>query len=105
LADKVASNDAKDIPLRQYDGFDISSIQFPKNQREGFTWIEHDMLQPFPEKFHRMYDIINIRFMALAFRKKDYTTATENIIKLLSKRSQTRIATPSVIIISFTTKG
>jgi hypothetical protein len=68
----------------QYDGFDITSGLFSLKTDENLRFFQHDTLQPFPQEFHSTYDLVHIRFMALAFKGPDWTLAVKNVLELLS---------------------
>lgn len=72
-------------PPGQFDGFDISTAQFPPEEDNGFKWIQHNMLQPFPKEYHNLYDVVHVRFMAVAFKQTDYKTAVNNLVEIVSK--------------------
>ena len=72
-----------EIP-HQYDGFDITSGLFGQKTHENFRFFQHDTLQPFPQEFHNTYDLVHVRFMAVAFKGLDWKVAMKNVLELLS---------------------
>jgi hypothetical protein len=73
-----------------FTGFDISAAQFPKDGKAEY--IVHDMLKPFPAKYHGLYDLIHVRYLVLAFKKDQYAEAVQNLVPLLSVSSAARMS-------------
>ena len=69
-------------------GFDISSEQFPTNQ-EGedgslIEFVVHDVTKPFPEVYQHMFDLVNIRALALGLQKQHIAQAVRHVQQMLS---------------------
>jgi len=70
---------------QEYTGFDISTKHFPRAQKPGMDFHEHDILQPFPADFHNRYDLVHIRLLVLALRKDQFEAAVTNVAALLKQ--------------------
>lgn len=68
---------------KEFDGFDISPVQFPKNG--DCNVLLQDTLQPFPSHYHGKYDLVHIRYMIIAFTKDQFLTAANNLMQILSE--------------------
>ncbi|KAJ5722102.1 hypothetical protein N7488_000137 [Penicillium malachiteum] len=76
---------AHSLPHWQIDGFDISGDQYPVA-----AWLpsnvnlhEHDAFQPFPEKYHGKYDIVNVRFFMTLLDSDKIHQLLRNVMALL----------------------
>lgn len=67
----------------QYVGFDISPAQFPAQKIPGVDFAVHDASQPFPEKYHGIFDLVHIRYLVLAIREEQYAQILQNVTQLL----------------------
>ena len=47
-------------------------------------FIQHDRFQPFPQEYHNTYDVVHVRFMAVAFKRPDWIVAVQNVVQLIS---------------------
>ncbi|KAH7317889.1 S-adenosyl-L-methionine-dependent methyltransferase [Rhexocercosporidium sp. MPI-PUGE-AT-0058] len=68
---------------RNFTGFDISTVMFPRVAKEGFNFIQHDARKPFPVSEQAKYDLVHLRFLAAAFRERDIKGVVENVVSLL----------------------
>ena len=78
---------AKQHSQAHFDGFDISSAQFPhpawlpRNSTLGIL----DLLKPIPEHLHGQYDIVHVGLIVLVVQYDDPLPVLDNLLKLLSK--------------------
>lgn len=70
-------------PLQQFDGFDVSSSLFPKKGK--CKYMVQNMLNPFPDEYHGLYDLVHVRYTVVEFMKEHYVSAVDNLMKLLSE--------------------
>ncbi|KAK2810734.1 hypothetical protein FQN50_002777 [Emmonsiellopsis sp. PD_5] len=73
-------------PSISYDGFDISSVQFPSETPVGlgkFSFTQHDATKPFPVEFHSQFDLINVRLLVQALKGADVPAFVANLVELL----------------------
>ncbi|KAK2792336.1 hypothetical protein FQN51_001728 [Onygenales sp. PD_10] len=73
-------------PSISYDGFDISSAQFPSETPAGlgsFSFTQHDATNPFPVEFHSQFDLINVRLLVQALKGADVPAFVANLVELL----------------------
>jgi hypothetical protein len=70
---------------RTYSGFDISPKQLPKSPIPGLDFSLHNLLEPYPEELHGLYDLVYVRLVCLVFREDQLKTVVANLISLLSK--------------------
>jgi SAM-dependent methyltransferase len=65
--------------------FDISPSQFHVNRSltPNITFIQHDLLKPFPSVHLQKYDVVHIRLMCLVLSKDEWAPAVQNIMTLL----------------------
>lgn len=78
---------AESLPNSRVDGFDISDKQFPPKEwcPSNVTLKAHDSFDPFPEEYHGVYDVVNVRyFMSLLHNKERLHLFLRNVRSLLS---------------------
>jgi len=92
LAHHLDSVPAKGTAKRKYHGFDISSAQFPnatmlesESEKHEIEFSEHNILDPFPPRYHGYFDVVHVRFLVVGLRQDQVATAVKNVIELLSK--------------------
>ena len=66
-------------------GFDMNAHAFNPNPAPGVQLVEHDCIKPFDAKYIGEFDLVNIRGLAYALPKKEFSRLVENAIKLLSQ--------------------
>lgn len=66
-----------------FDGFDISSVQFRSDLPDNVRLHIADVKQPFPLEFHRQFDMIHLRLLVAGMDKEDWAKATVNLLQLL----------------------
>lgn len=69
---------------RQFHGFDISPAHFPTMLESGHEYHVHDLTKPFPTKFRGTFDLVHIRLLSVALKKKEVSKALKNVLALLS---------------------
>ncbi|KAG9258505.1 S-adenosyl-L-methionine-dependent methyltransferase [Emericellopsis atlantica] len=77
---------AKKLPeTTQFYGFDISEEQFPAtDKRPGNVSLhKQNVLQDFPEEYHGSFDLVAVRLITAGLRPENWSTAVENVTKLL----------------------
>ncbi|CAI7677137.1 unnamed protein product [Penicillium manginii] len=69
----------------QHDGFDLSDAMFFKNtpRPTNVSFIQHNLLEPFPTQFIGQYDVVNVRAMVVALSSDEWEPALRNLISLL----------------------
>ncbi|RAL02552.1 class I SAM-dependent methyltransferase [Aspergillus ibericus CBS 121593] len=67
---------------RYYQGFDISSEQFPSNPGPIQLSV-HDVTTPFPKEHWNRYDLVHVRLLVAALEESDYRAAITNIYNIL----------------------
>ncbi|GJP98372.1 cytochrome P450 family protein [Aspergillus niger] len=80
-----SSEVAREYPQFQVDSFDISCDQYPSPswRPENLILHERDILQPFPEEYHGVYDIVNVRFFITLLNEKNLSLFLTNINAIL----------------------
>lgn len=76
----------EDIPTSQphsFHGFDLSAAMFPADHGR-IKYSTHDVTKPFPEEHFGRYDLVHVRFLAMAIREEEIATIVTNLIELLS---------------------
>ena len=70
----------------QFDGFDISSAQFPSSSEllPNVSFYGQNALKAFPEKCHGYYDVICIRLLHVALGNEDWEKVITNLKQCLS---------------------
>jgi hypothetical protein len=66
------------------DAFDISAAQFPPEEQRVGQYMLHDILKPFPEEFHDVYDLVHVRYMVVALKKAEFLIASKNLFQIIS---------------------
>ena len=66
-------------------GFDMNAHAFNPNPAPGVQLVEHDCIKPFDAKYIGQFDLVNIRGLAYALPKEDFSRLVENAIRLLSQ--------------------
>ncbi|KAH6711725.1 hypothetical protein BKA61DRAFT_611486 [Leptodontidium sp. MPI-SDFR-AT-0119] len=69
---------------RQYVGFDISRDFFPKGHTSDFSYVQHNVLRPFPDEHLGKYDFVHVRLLIAALKEDDIPIALENVVELLA---------------------
>lgn len=71
-----------------FTGLDISSAQFPANEARppNTQFIEHDMLQPFPVKDSRKFDIVHARLIGQGFAKENWIKVIGHVMDLVKPK-------------------
>ncbi|KAF2097741.1 hypothetical protein NA57DRAFT_76550 [Rhizodiscina lignyota] len=80
------SHSTKDThPSWTFDGFDISSAQFPSQDSVPSNVHLHiaDVKRPFPAEFHGQFDMIHARLLLLAMDSMDWILVVNNMKTLL----------------------
>lgn len=74
-------------PTWKFDGFDISSAQFPSpsDLPSNVSFHEQNALQPFPERCHGYYDVIAVRLLHVALGNDDWEKVCNNLKHCLSE--------------------
>lgn len=69
----------------QLDGFDLSDAMFFKKtpRPTNVSFIQHNLLKPFPAQFTGQYDVVNVRAMVVALSSDEWEPALRNLISLL----------------------
>ncbi|KAH8819276.1 S-adenosyl-L-methionine-dependent methyltransferase [Xylogone sp. PMI_703] len=76
-------------PDNVYHGFDLSPIQFPQvpadtaNTNGNFEFIQHNMLNRFPDEYHRKFDLVNIRLVVQGIKAAEVKLVISNVAELL----------------------
>ncbi|KAJ6013221.1 hypothetical protein N7540_007812 [Penicillium herquei] len=73
-------------PTNVFFGFDISTSQFPHKsdlQFGQFSFIQHDIREPFPVEYHKKFDLVNVRLLVQALAAADVKLAVTNVAELL----------------------
>ncbi|KAL9116783.1 MAG: hypothetical protein Q9187_006689, partial [Circinaria calcarea] len=85
IAETFRASTAGDTSKFEFVGFDISPQQFPAspNCSPGVDFVVHDMTTRFPEKYHGVFDLVNIRFMYYSLKAQDLQIALESVIEIL----------------------
>lgn len=66
-----------------FTGFDISAQQFPKNEIHGLDFVVHNVVEPFPSKYHEKFDLVHVRLLSYALKAQDLEISVKNIVQLL----------------------
>ena len=69
----------------EYVGFDVSTQQFPSENPPGMDFVVHNTTQPYPEKYHGLFDLVHVRFLSYALKIADLEKAVQNIVQILRK--------------------
>ncbi|KAJ5989408.1 hypothetical protein N7481_004618 [Penicillium waksmanii] len=69
----------------QLDGFDLSDAMFFKKtpRPTNVSFIQHNLLKPFPAQFTAQYDVVNVRAMVVALSSDEWEPALRNLMSLL----------------------
>ncbi|KAK5162770.1 uncharacterized protein LTR77_011201 [Saxophila tyrrhenica] len=72
-------------PTCRFDGFDISSAQYPPAADLPSNIKLHvaDAKAGLPTEFHSQYDVVNIRYLIAAMHEDDWPVVSQNMLKLL----------------------
>ena len=89
IAEDFQAPSAQESGKLKFVGFDISPQQFPDsaNRVPGIDFVVHDVTTQFPNKYHGVFDLVNVRFMSYALKAQDLKTALESIVELLRKHT------------------
>jgi hypothetical protein len=49
------------------------------------SYFVQDLLKPFPSEYHGVYDLVHVRFLALALQKEKFLPASKNLKTFLSE--------------------
>ena len=81
---------ARELPLAQIDGLDISSAQFPASRwtPQNTTWNHLDLLGPIPESLYEKYDVVHVGIIILLIENNDPGPILDNLLLMLSNVSQ-----------------
>lgn len=86
LADDPAFNRPPEEKPPVFIGFDISSQQFPTEDRPlNVNFHVHDFVDSFPAEWHEYFDLVNVRLVSYAIKGVDLEKVVRNIIQLLRK--------------------
>ena len=70
----------------EFVGFDLSSDQFPAGGNDtDAEFVVHNVMEPFPVRYHGKFDLIHIRLLVAALRPQDLQGVILNISELLRK--------------------
>ncbi|KAG4437423.1 hypothetical protein IFR05_007105 [Cadophora sp. M221] len=69
---------------RQYIGFDISREFFPKDRPSDFSYVQHNVLRPFPDEHIGKYNLVHVRLLIAALKEDEIPIALENVVELLA---------------------
>jgi hypothetical protein len=70
-------------------GFDISSDQFPRNQKPENKFVVWDATTSFPTEYHGSFDVVHVRLLTVAVTVEQIKLIAKNLVELLSKHSST----------------
>lgn len=65
-------------------GFDVSSLQFPKNVT-GLELVEHEVLRLLPREWVGMFAVVHQRLLILGLRNNEWDLAVANLVGALSE--------------------
>jgi SAM-dependent methyltransferase len=78
---------AAELPTSaRLDGFDFDVSKFPDDPAmvtPNMTLSYVNMLEPFPEEMHGVYDLVHLRLVKFGVKADQWTPLAENILKLL----------------------
>ncbi|EAW24575.1 uncharacterized protein NFIA_041530 [Aspergillus fischeri NRRL 181] len=63
--------------------FNRNGFERQSESKTDTCYTVHDILEPFPNKFHNPYDVVHVRLMVLAVKKDDIRVAAMNVAALL----------------------
>ena len=77
---------AKQHPLAQLDGFDISDEQYPPAGwvPKNITLSKLDILKPIPEELRVKYDVVHVSLIVVVVENDDPASVLKNLLTLLS---------------------
>lgn len=67
----------------QFDGFDITDVQFPPELPQNVKLHVADAKQTFPSEYHGKFDVVIIRYLNVGLKPDDWTIITRNVSALL----------------------
>ncbi|MCJ1377687.1 hypothetical protein MMC17_000783 [Xylographa soralifera] len=67
----------------QFTGFDISGALFPRQKRPGQTFVIHDAVEPFPDKYHEKFDLVHLRFLSYGIKVDQLEDLVEWVSEIL----------------------
>lgn len=72
-------------PTCQFDGFDISDVQYPPKSKLPANISLHvgDIKQPVPPELHGQFDVVNIRYLNAGMKQEDWAVVTRNVCDML----------------------
>lgn len=70
----------------EFVGFDISAQQFSGDEIPGVQYAVHDIVHPFPTRYHGKFGLVHVRLLSYALKARDLHTAVENVIQIIRKR-------------------
>ena len=82
LREAVQELAAPNAPTK-FTGFDISGQQFPEDSIKGVDFVIHDIVQPFPQKYHGYFDLVHVRLLSYALKAQDLAIVLENIVQII----------------------
>ena len=69
--------------LYSYRGLDMSAAQFHSNPPRGVEFGTLNILDPVPTELENTFDVLHLRLLVLGLPTGTWTTASQNILKLL----------------------
>lgn len=82
-ADELPSANQANPSKRRFDGFDISTAQFPKDGK--CNHVVHDILKSFPPQYHGLFDLVHVRLLLFALKREQFEPAVKNLFKIMGE--------------------
>lgn len=83
----------------EFTGFDISAQQFPQDTIHGVEFVVHDVVTPFPQQYHGIFDLVNVRLLSYALKAQVLQQAVANIIQILRQSIVCQSSISALILI------